>query len=97
MLIADFYTKPLQGSLFIRFRKIILNLDDDVLGSNLVTKDRKINRKPKSKTKPETSQKCVENNSKKVHRPIKNVSKSLKSKNTSTRYSRTYIHKICMK
>ena len=41
---------------------MILNLDDDVLGFDLlVTKDRKINRKLEIKTKQETSQECVEN------------------------------------
>ena len=30
MLIADFYTKPLQGQLFRLFRSLILNLDDKV-------------------------------------------------------------------
>ena len=27
-MIADFYTKPLQGSLFIRMRNFIMGLDD---------------------------------------------------------------------
>ena len=32
-----------------------------------------------------------------LHENIQNVSKSSKSKNTSTRYTCTYIHKACMK
>ena len=30
LLIVDFYTKPLQGTLFRNFYKMILNLEDDV-------------------------------------------------------------------
>ena len=28
LMVADFFTKPLQGELFYRFRRMILNLDD---------------------------------------------------------------------
>ena len=28
LMVADFFTKPLQGALFIKFRSIIMNLDD---------------------------------------------------------------------
>ena len=36
MLIADFYTKPLQGKQFRIFRKLILNLDDDVSHNHML-------------------------------------------------------------
>jgi hypothetical protein len=29
-MVADFFTKPLQGSLFCKLHKIILNLPDDI-------------------------------------------------------------------
>jgi hypothetical protein len=29
-MVTDFFTKPLQGSLFCKLRKIILNLPDDI-------------------------------------------------------------------
>lgn len=29
LMVADFFTKPLQGELFYRFRKMILNLDTE--------------------------------------------------------------------
>ena len=32
MLVADFYTKPLQGPLFRKFRNFILNLQDEYSG-----------------------------------------------------------------
>ena len=33
---GDFFTKPLQGSKFRKFRKVVLNLPDDVPKSNKV-------------------------------------------------------------
>jgi hypothetical protein len=40
MLVADlFFTKPLQGSLFRKLRKIILNLPDEITTSQLNKSD----------------------------------------------------------
>jgi hypothetical protein len=50
-MVADFFTKPLQGSLFRKLRKIILNLPDDIIAM----------KKPTNAT---TSQECVGNVSK---------------------------------
>jgi hypothetical protein len=35
MLVADFFIKPLQGSLFCNLHKIILNLPDDIKLDNV--------------------------------------------------------------
>jgi hypothetical protein len=35
-MVADFFTKPLQGSLFCKLRKIILNLPDDIELDNIM-------------------------------------------------------------
>jgi hypothetical protein len=34
-MVADFFTKPLQGSLFCKLHKIILNLPDDIKLNNV--------------------------------------------------------------
>ena len=35
-MVGDFYTKPLQGKLFYKFRKLIMNLQDSHLSSRLI-------------------------------------------------------------
>ena len=60
MLVADFYTKPLQGKLFRIFRNLILNLDDKT-SLNMSNAEQLI--KNKSSTtcsdKPRCPQECV--------------------------------------
>ena len=53
MMVADFYTKPLQGKLFRLFRAIILNLDDPILKDFCMKSDAVNN------TKITESQECV--------------------------------------
>ena len=62
LLIADIYTKPLQGALFCKIRKIILNLDDDACDLNEVDNKSKSYKKALLNHKVTTSQECVENN-----------------------------------
>ena len=71
MMIGDFYTKPLQGSLFKVFRDLILNINDPNVSNyaKAVASGRSLSKiKPLSDTKVEdashilTSQECVEKN-----------------------------------
>ena len=38
-MVADFFTKPLQGKSFIKFRAIIMNLPDDTTFNNAISKE----------------------------------------------------------
>ena len=51
MLIADFYTKPLQGKLFRIFQDIMLNIEDTTI-TDYVEKGSKINDKSPSRIRP---------------------------------------------
>ena len=64
-LIADFYTKPLQGKLFRLFRSLILNLDDKTALS-MSASEQNLTNKPVSVTMNHTPrlQECVERNMK---------------------------------
>ena len=74
-MIADFYTKPLQGALFITFRDMILNIGPSPSGIptkpiNVIMKDNK-------------SQECIGNNKKKCE-PCKAKEKSLRTYDNNT-------------
>ena len=78
MLLADFYTKPLQGKQFRIFHNLILNLGDNYTSNHeLAEKIKKMktshiqpDKITKCKTKKCELQECVEN---KVMRTYKNV------------------------
>ena len=58
MMLADFYSKPLQGKMFRLFRSILLNLDDPDMKDYCIKSDVTI------KKSSVTSQECVEENDK---------------------------------
>ena len=68
MMIADFYTKPLQGKLFRLFRNLILNLrEEDIRNITLSEKFTKMEAKTEDADRAiavELAQECVEGNDK---------------------------------
>ena len=102
MLVANFYTKPLQESLFSNFQKMILNLGNDVPGIELCDKSKVKSKKSAIFTKPVTSQEWVEDKIK-MSKNIKKVTKSRnqnndqKSKASKIWYCHVYTHEACMK
>ena len=65
MMVADFYTKLLQGKLFWLFRSIVLNLVDRSVNDFYDQCD------TVTKTKATESQECVEKNSPKLNYELK--------------------------
>ena len=68
MIIAEFYTKPLQGKLFRLFQNLILNLrEEDISNITLSEKLTKIESKTEDADRViavESVQECVEGNNK---------------------------------
>ena len=79
-LIADFYTKALQGHLFRLFRSLILNLDDKIALS-MGTKEKKLFIPGRDETiSRQVQQECVK----------ENVKENVKNNDESSKLQRTY-------
>ena len=92
LLIADFYTKPLQGGLFRQFRNFILNIDEPQFSEfNYFKTPKDVKPMPDHNTSKSSSQECVG----KHDRLDQNVSKSKNlNSNKCTGKSLTYV-KAC--
>ena len=87
LLLADFFTKPLQGKQFRIFRNAILNIQEPLsnLNGEAIAKESKPSKQHPNKVV--VSQECVRQNG------IKNVSRDLSN---STHVKRTYCD-VCKK
>ena len=97
VLVADFYTKPLQGTLFRQFRNFILNIEDSQCDSLNYFNNVRNKMSTQDDDTSSVSQECVERKGNQTKIEKKNVSVNLKRRTKSRSYAEVCTGTRCEK